>query len=376
MKDSPNMAEDQQKYRHNQSNLNISNQFFGARYRWSTVPQDAPQSTEEAQALIDQLYLSGGPFFSKEMIRLAFEQCQRKPVRGEMLYINDVTGAVVEFECQTGEVKIQIDHDGEKSTYLLLDPVLSYECRAHLKHHLWWTGIREDRSPFCSLTLLHPSFKFKTDTREPIDPTPRRPPEAVAQEFLDRSRKWQKSEVAQQLVHILCAHAAGHEISKIIGLALGAISYDTDDRSRSFVQHALLLTLQDWLMGRDKKDKPVCYAQDPAYRSVDRQILKEHGIEAIDDPRAWLEIDNESIVFSVAPNVPVKEIVADIARPAIVIWERVGYNDADREGKMSCTDPDSPRVRAMLAQYEVFDFGAEDDPDFCKTVIYIRRCSS
>lgn len=79
----------------------------------------------------------------------------------------------------------------------------------------------------------------------------------------------------------------------------------------------------------------MCYAQDPGYRSVDREVLKAHGIEVIDDPRAWLEIDGESIVVSVSPNVPVKEIVADITQPAIIIWERVGFMDGDQKGEMS-----------------------------------------
>jgi len=42
-------------------------------------------------------------------------------------------------------------------------------------------------------------------------------------------------------------------------------------------------------------------------------------------------------------------------------------------GKNS-TDPSSRRVRAMLEKYELFDFGAEEDKNFCRTVMYIRRC--
>lgn len=41
---------------------------------------------------------------------------------------------------------------------------------------------------------------------------------------------------------------------------------------------------------------------------------------------------------------------------------------------MYSTDPCSPRVRAMMEQYEVFDFGADDDDNFSQTVLYIRRC--
>lgn len=61
--------------------------------------------------------------------------------------------------------------------------------------------------------------------------------------------------------------------------------------------------------------------------SVDREVLVDIGFEMIDDPRGWLETDERSVVCSVAPNVPVKEIVADTARPAIVIWNRVNNDD-------------------------------------------------
>jgi hypothetical protein len=216
-----------------------------------------------------------------------------------------------------------------------LDPVISYDCRAHLKHHLWWAGIRKERPPFCSLTIQHPSLKFNTQTKEPVDPWPTQPRDKVAEIFQKHFQDWRETEVAKKLVHFLNAHAATRQITKIVGLALGAISYHYDKHPRCYIQHALLLTLREWLVDRGKTEDAVCYAQDPGYRSVDREVLKEHGIEVIDDPRAWLEIDDESIVFSVSPNVPVKEIVADIARPAIVIWERVGFLDGDQKGKMS-----------------------------------------
>lgn len=61
--------------------------------------------------------------------------------------------------------------------------------------------------------------------------------------------------------------------------------------------------------------------------SVDREMLADVGFEVIDDPRGWLEVDEQSVVLSISPNVPVKEIIADIARPAVVIWDRVESED-------------------------------------------------
>ncbi|KAJ5160127.1 uncharacterized protein N7482_007131 [Penicillium canariense] len=351
--------------------VNTSNDYFGGSFRWSEAPPYKPQTMEEAQGHIDYLYESGVPFFSKEMIRAVFEQCQRKPARGELIYVKGVDGATVEFVSKTGEIKKRTSADGVSLEYLLLDPVISYDCRAHLKHRLWWTGL-PGRPPFCSLTIQHPSLEFKAGSNEPVVHWPTQPREEVAQAFQGHFQDWQETEVCQQLKQVLHRHAATHRITKVVGLALSAMSIRVDDCPRSYIQHALLLTLRNWLAERDGTEV-TCYAQDPGYRSVDKEVLRAHNIQVIDDPQAWLEIDDQSVVFSVAPNVPVKEIVADIARPGIIIWERVGFEDADQEGKTSSTDPSSPRVRAMLEGYELFDFGAEDDPNFCRTVMYIRR---
>ena len=72
--DSPN-------YEINNGDVKISNHYFGNHFRWTEPPGDEPKTMEEAQARIDKLYESGVPFFSKEMIRFAFEQCQRKTPR-------------------------------------------------------------------------------------------------------------------------------------------------------------------------------------------------------------------------------------------------------------------------------------------------------
>ena len=100
-----------------------------------------------------------------------------------------------------------------------------------------------------------------------------------------------------------------------------------ESRHRAASQHGLLLTLKEWLQQRNPKEEIPCYAQDPIYNSMDKQILGEAGGEVIDDPRGWLEVDEQSMMISVAPNVPVKEIITDIARPAVIIWCRVEFND-------------------------------------------------
>ena len=90
---------------------------------------------------------------------------------------------------------------------------------------------------------------------------------------------------------------------------------------RSAFEHALVMTLRDALTREGQPiSRAVCYVQDPVFTEVEKSIFSEHGIAVVDDPQAFLEIDESSVVLSRAPNVPVKQIVLDIARPAIIIW--------------------------------------------------------
>lgn len=98
----------------------------------------------------------------------------------------------------------------------------------------------------------------------------------------------------------------------------------------SMAQHALALTIRDYLVSRHATGAEVegaseikCYAQDPIYTPLDEQVLCEAGFTVVDDPRAFLEVDEASLVISMSPDIPVRQITADIARPAVMIWDKV-----------------------------------------------------
>lgn len=109
---------------------------------------------------------------------------------------------------------------------------------------------------------------------------------------------------------------------------------------RSAFQHALLLTARDLLQQKNTiPDEIVCYAQDPEYMRNDKSVLAESKIKVLNDPHAFLEIDDSSFVLSVSPNVPVRQIVADIARPAILVWNTVERKEGEDEklrGHLRC----------------------------------------
>lgn len=99
-------------------------------------------------------------------------------------------------------------------------------------------------------------------------------------------------------------------------------------------QHTLTLTIRDFLISSyatgadgDGAGEIKCYAQDPIYTPVDEQVLREAGFTVVDDPRAFLEVDEASVIIAISPDIPVRQIIADIARPAIMIWDKVIFSD-------------------------------------------------
>lgn len=141
-------------------------------------------------------------------------------------------------------------------------------------------------------------------------------------------------------------------VTKIVAFACATIS--DEDNKDARIQHAILVSLRKILESRPRQDRNLqqtshsndaassasgtttgeatipptassiqCFAQDPAYTVVDKTILAEHGVTVLDDPRGFLQVDDQSAVLSFAPNICVRQIVADIARPALLIWNTV-----------------------------------------------------
>lgn len=103
-----------------------------------------------------------------------------------------------------------------------------------------------------------------------------------------------------------------------------SVSNDTVQKN-SIMQHALTVTIRGFWQSRNVQPgaEIKCYAQDPQYTEVDAAVLGKAGITVIGDPRGLLETDDSSVIISFAPDIPVRQIVTDLARPAILIWDKV-----------------------------------------------------
>lgn len=73
-----------------------------------------------------------------------------------------------------------------------------------------------------------------------------------------------------------------------------------------------------------------CMVEDWRYREYDIQVLRERGIETVGHPDSLLWLDERSVLFCLDRRFPIRQIVADIARPAMIIW--AGTDDDPGDG--------------------------------------------
>ncbi|KAI1270038.1 hypothetical protein F5Y18DRAFT_366903 [Xylariaceae sp. FL1019] len=182
-------------------------------------------------------------------------------------------------------------------------------------------------------------------------PEYRDPPVPAAEAFdiyLKMEGHWKTSEHYTRLRETLRSTKSIPVLTKFIGMALGHLVIGSVMSERCVHQHALLSALHE-IFTECSNSVPVIetYVQDPAYSQRDMEVLHSAGFTIMDDPQALLELDESSLLLCIAPNLPVKEIVADICRPGIIIWNKGG----------SEPEPESGRVNKMVnEEYRKIDF--------------------
>jgi hypothetical protein len=120
-------------------------------------------------------------------------------------------------------------------------------------------------------------------------------------------------------------------INKIVCFGLGTMTHPQEfGKPRSGIQHAAVESLMEILRKRNGEDIR-CYAQDPAYFDSDKAFLESIGIETVEDPKGFLEVDGKTLVVTVASNICVRQIVADLQWPGAMLWNTVGSADIEKE---------------------------------------------
>lgn len=180
-----------------------------------------------------------------------------------------------------------------------------------------------------SLQVFHNLEKRHRLTNEVVHVTPWLSPKRAEDFFETNKQAWATHEVPGQLRSILSSKPLNH-INKIVTFACTTMAL-TDQESwsiRSTYQHALITTFRDDLSELQQTQHPIqCYAQDPGYTDIDRDILQNSCVTILDNPQGVLEVTDSTAVLSFGAEVPVRQIIADIARPTMLIWDRSQHTE-------------------------------------------------
>ncbi|QGA19241.1 hypothetical protein EYB26_006929 [Talaromyces marneffei] len=349
------------------------------------VPQRSSAPTiEERLAILQQvksriktMIAEDIPLFTMEGIRDVHEQvqkCMAQGGKGDIL-VKGLDGIMVRFQLHIGQTYDWAD-------YISVNPVIEYVPMQHLISEKW-VKHRDPELAFCNLVIYHRVKLLEKERRVVAEARHAgKPKEEVGRDVDNCLHEWVSSEQCKQLQNLDVLRKDASQIKKIVAFACGSITH-CDDRSkgRSCYQHGLIKTLREILtrarqedvsLTREQRDEQIqCFIQDPAYTDIDREILQDdYGIATIiENPEGFLEVDDSTLVLSFSPNVPVRQIVVDIAKPAAMIWDRIWDEDKDVE----VTDPDSSRVRCLIdGFYDQVEF-PEDKAHFGDIAIYRRR---
>ncbi|KKY32456.1 hypothetical protein UCDDA912_g07591 [Diaporthe ampelina] len=327
---------------------------------------------------VRELFDRGVPFFTKSALEKLKDQMDSiksmagsgRSTDGQKFVFSSITGQKVERPVLKGLA--QSRQFGKET--VLLEPCLLYSTYQSLINH------RYSDQALCPLQICYGGHNEQQHHHNNANDT--------RNAFQAYRGAWEASEDCLRLKSSMAAAASLPGITKIIAFACSSISRDVDQAVRSASQHALILTLRDVLQASQPGVQIRCLAQDPVYTGVDKTVLSEVGITVVDDPQGFLEVDDQSVVLSFSPNVPVRQIITDLARPVILAWDTVLTEEqtigrwakvheppkswAGSEELEACLcDPESARVRAMIQEeyFQVEKLGAKG---FGDASVYIR----
>ncbi|RDW63246.1 uncharacterized protein DSM5745_10357 [Aspergillus mulundensis] len=310
-----------------------------------------PESDTKAKANIEEWYRAGRLLFPRETLVSIRDQLRKPPSKGDLVYVKALDELTYEYVVQTGEMKMPLGFFGAPQIYYTSFDSLKRNTEHSLSRAYFPVGLAH---------LLLPAD-------EQPDPQNVQDINAGVDAFNTAMREWEAGDAWREIKTTLLSLKLRVQINKIIGMASGPFAATSKfkhtewerSRRRSAVQNAFIVSLKNALQESHLGgDNVQCYAQDPAYDAADLAVLQQSGVEVVEDPDGFLHLDNASLLFSCSPNICVKEIVADMARPPIIIW----------------TDPDSPRVIEMIrAEYDKLAWPEDDGDNFTTMAIYVKK---
>ncbi|VUC36353.1 unnamed protein product [Clonostachys rosea] len=126
--------------------------------------------------------------------------------------------------------------------------------------------------------------------------------------------------------------------------------------SGPMTQHAMAFTIAEEIRRYNLSIRLI--AQDPGYRDCTEKFLVEKGFEIKGQfgAGAFADVDDESLVISAYASAPIRQIIADIAKPAMFITTFWDSGIVADEKSQPFFDADTPRTMDLWKSYERTEF--------------------
>ncbi|KIE03590.1 hypothetical protein MAJ_00121, partial [Metarhizium majus ARSEF 297] len=316
---------------------------------WSDLDEEEAGLRDAFVASVRELYDAGTPFFTKEMIELAQDQVDEIAEGSVSTKKVEHLGFDGKMHSQSLSLSFFAKTDDE-----ILVPIVGYKSFESL------TMLPPNRVGDNLFVSVRISGSYRSINKPPyISQDDAR---CAFDQFFDL---WEQGKDWADLKERIRPHLSTlpMTIDKIIGFGLGVLTMEAscnDDDGwvkRCSEQHALMLTLAKMLQ-EHTGNSVKCFAQDPAYSNTCKDILGKRDVDIVHGDTGFLLVDENSIVLSISPNVPVRQVIADLTRPAMMVCNMISKptrSEWRRRGGVSIspytTDPVSPRVMAMKEEY-------------------------
>ncbi|KAI0097356.1 hypothetical protein GGR51DRAFT_553120 [Nemania sp. FL0031] len=336
----------------------------------ATAPEQPDREFAQMKSIINEIkaiYNQGTPLFTKEAIRKVgqeLEICKTITSGGRYVTLRGING--MDYTDFVNLPPEQTVPEGELlyvggSTWII--DYRSIECltrETDVAFFFAQPAYPPMKICACTRTLSNPFAPYEIDLR--VSST-----EELLEAFRDIERKWRTSHYYQQLQAALAKVNPPFVLDKIFGVALGHLTSGTRLNHDSVLQHILLSAIHSNFIEHNVLSvSSKRYVQDPAYSQQHRDALFLAEFTVLEDPHAFLALDNSSVLLSINPDIPVKQIVADICCPGVIIWTKKVDDSVLR------TDPESSRVDKLIEQnYHELDFPFHKS--FGDLVMYVRK---
>ncbi|KAI1185864.1 hypothetical protein F5B17DRAFT_445351 [Nemania serpens] len=276
----------------------------------------------------------------------------------EYMEVQNVEGKTTRIKNVKGSTEARDPVPGSKGRRT----IIAYRDERNLER-LEMAGTPEEFFPvYPYTTMFHAANRTEAETRATF--------KAVIEEF-------EASEEAAAITNLIMTHLRGCSVNKVVAFGLGRIGFVRPGPPQTFYEHAAARVVARAVQAVSSAPA-VLLAQDPLYTDVCKRVLDEFGVDVVEGfgAKGFSLLDDDTVVLAHHPSFPLREIIADIARPALICMrpEHAGALALSYRPYLDVrADADSERSRKMLEGYRGVELPCELQRAFWGNTWYVRK---